>query len=369
MAPRDVGAAASRHSGAPTSQPGPALTRREWLRSLPAVALAPGAVGVLGEHAARVRRDQPEPVRLRGIHSVTLAVRDVARSVEFYQGLFGCPVQARQGSNVLLRVAEGPRFLALEEAREGPPRISRFGLAVVDFDPERVVRALESNGVTRAPAPGDSPGPMQVAVRDRDGTPEVLLADPHGMSVQLQAPADCGGGGPLGSVCAAAEPAAAPGSLRLTGISHLTNNAGDPERSVSFYRQVFGLEIQAYQAAAPLLGVGTGGREFLMFIGGTVGRSEEEALRRPGAVHHACLSVTEFSVAGVRAALEENGVQARDGAGPGPLRHWISLRMPDRGGAPGGTPELYFSDPDGLSIQLQDTSYCGGGGYLGDDCG
>ena len=30
--------------------------------------------------------------------------------------------------------------------------------------------------------------------------------------------------------------------------------------------------------------------------------------------------------------------------------------------------ELYFTDPDGLAIQLQDTKYCGGGGYLGDVC-
>jgi hypothetical protein len=28
----------------------------------------------------------------------------------------------------------------------------------------------------------------------------------------------------------------------------------------------------------------------------------------------------------------------------------------------------YFTDPDGLAIQLQDVSYCGGGGYLGNTC-
>src|SRR5262249_35093829 len=46
----------------------------------------------------------------------------------------------------------------------------------------------------------------------------------------------------------------------------------------------------------------------------------------------------------------------------------VSMRMENRGGAPGGTPELYFTDPDGLLMQLQDTSYCGGGGFLGDTC-
>ena len=39
-------------------------------------------------------------------------------------------------------------------------------------------------------------------------------------------------------------------------------------------------------------------------------------------------------------------------------------------GYPGSEPyyPLYFSDPDGILIQLQDTTYCGGGGFLGDTC-
>jgi hypothetical protein len=42
------------------------------------------------------------------------------------------------------------------------------------------------------------------------------------------------------------------------------------------------------------------------------------------------------------------------------------MRMPNRGGAPGGTPELYFTDPDGIRLQIQDMRYSGGSGYLGD---
>jgi uncharacterized protein (TIGR00369 family) len=38
------------------------------------------------------------------------------------------------------------------------------------------------------------------------------------------------------------------------------------------------------------------------------------------------------------------------------------------GGAKEGTPELYFTDPDGLLVQLQDVKYCGGSGVLGDQC-
>ena len=50
------------------------------------------------------------------------------------------------------------------------------------------------------------------------------------------------------------------------------------------------------------------------------------------------------------------------------MRYYVSMRGENRGGAPNGTPELYFTDPDGLLGQLQDVKYCGGGGYLGDAC-
>ena len=52
-----------------------------------------------------------------------------------------------------------------------------------------------------------------------------------------------------------------------------------------------------------------------------------------------------------------------------PLVWYISQRMENRGGARGtGTPELYFTDPDNIAIQIQDVKYCGGGGFLGDVC-
>jgi len=46
----------------------------------------------------------------------------------------------------------------------------------------------------------------------------------------------------------------------------------------------------------------------------------------------------------------------------------VTMRMPDRGGASTGTPELYFTDPDGILLQLQDVRYCGGAGYYGEIC-
>jgi len=68
--------------------------------------------------------------------------------------------------------------------------------------------------------------------------------------------------------------------------------------------------------------------------------------------------------------IESYGIKPRGNpqVPPGPRVHYISLRMENRGGAKEGTPELYFTDPDGLLMQLQDTSYCGGSGVLGNTC-
>ena len=69
-------------------------------------------------------------------------------------------------------------------------------------------------------------------------------------------------------------------------------------------------------------------------------------------------------------ALESFGLKPRESptVPVGPMRYYVSMRGENRGGAPNGTPELYFTDPDGILGQLQDVKYCGGGGYLGDAC-
>ena len=82
------------------------------------------------------------------------------------------------------------------------------------------------------------------------------------------------------------------------------------------------------------------------------------------------MSLDGFNPEQVLKTLETHGVTPRgDSAGPaGPMKSYVTMRMENRGGAPGGTPELYFTDPDGLLMQLQDSSYCGGSGFLGNVC-
>ena len=188
------------------------------------------------------------------------------------------------------------------------------------------------------------------------------MGDPDGLSVQIQDTRYCGGGGELGEICyAKAEPAPTKGLLQIENLSHFTLFVSDVTRSQAFYQDIFALPMQGHQGATPMLG--TGDRSFLTIAGSG---------NRPAEINHLCFRMKDFNQARVLKALADYGITARGDAAPGaptaPLKSYVSMRMPNRGGAPNGTAELYFTDPDGILIQLQDMSYCGGGGLMGETC-
>jgi catechol 2,3-dioxygenase-like lactoylglutathione lyase family enzyme len=182
---------------------------------------------------------------------------------------------------------------------------------------------------------------------------------------QLAGTDHCGGAGALGAVCEGFESSSAVGMFKLLDLSHFTNFVVNSARANEFCTRIFGLGFQAYQGpTSPIVGVGDG-KQFLMYVEG----GEAAASTPPGRVDHVCLSIENFDVEAVISKLENCGISARENANiTPPLVHWTSMRMPNRGGVEGGTPEVYFSDPDGIRVQLQHASYCGGGGYFGDDC-
>ena len=187
------------------------LTRREWLQSLPLV------VATAGAHA----QVSAMPLRVRGLHQVTLAVSDVERSLEFYQAVFGMPVQARHEKKVLLRIGEGPHFLALTEAGPGPPRIDHFGMAIEDFDADRIVSMLIEHGLSESTGPeGLSGSPLRVRVSTRGTTTEIHMIDPNGLVLELMDPRYCGGDGRIGDECGIAEGLSSSGSIAVQGLSH-----------------------------------------------------------------------------------------------------------------------------------------------------
>ena len=62
------------------------ISRRDLLLSIPALALAPRLSGQAAKPA----------ITVKGLNYFVLSVSDMKRSIDFYQGLFGMPIQARQ---------------------------------------------------------------------------------------------------------------------------------------------------------------------------------------------------------------------------------------------------------------------------------
>lgn len=341
------------------SQSGVNQLRRSLLTALPLAALAPVSLA-----------QQPAPVEVRKLHSFTIRVSDLARSLDFYQDIFGAAVLARGADRVSLRIGPGPRCFILQQMAAGEaPGFSHIGLSVADFDIPRIQDRLAAFGVSPGQAPAVGTDPLAMAMQSwtqqQGETRHLFFSDAEGVRYQLIPTDYCGGGGSFGSDCAAAQPANQEGLMQLVDINHFTTFLANRDRANDFFTRAFGKQFQAYQGpGSPVIGVGDG-KQFLMYVGG----NQPGRPANPGRIDHVSFAVEDFSVDAILQRLTDYGLRARPEPGDEqPLMHWVSLRMPNRGGAEGGTPEVYFSDPDGIRIQVQDPSYCGGGGYLGDSC-
>jgi catechol 2,3-dioxygenase-like lactoylglutathione lyase family enzyme len=343
----------------------PAIGRRRFLMSIPALALAPRAIA----------QQSTGQLKVLGLNHVTLTVSDLKRSLDFYQGLFGLPIQARQGTSlVVLRLGSGPQSLMLSAAgANARPSINHLCLAVENFSVDRVLNVLAQHGIQKS----ETVGPMRSHVRLRgpenggakEGTPELMFGDPDGLPVQLQDQRYAGGAGAFGELCPPLEPSPTRGVMALKGWSHCTISESESGRSNAFYRELFGMTYRSYQGPAPTLAVGPT-VEFLMMTGGGASRGTEPASPRRASINHCCVNMENFNSDRVLKLLDGYGIKARESqTGPvPPMRSYVSMRMENRGGAKEGTPELYFTDPDGLLIQIQDVAYCGGAGVLGNIC-
>ena len=138
-------------------------------------------------------------------------------------------------------------------------------------------------------------------------------------------------------------------TIPVSTLNHVTLSVADVPRSVEFYQGLFGMPMLTSQGAdpeldaatSPSLAIGTGPQALGFFDGGS---------QASPSIHHFCLGVERFDVDQTPTTLADHGVEGR-------------VRTRD-----GGVSEVMFSDPDNLSVQIQDVSYCGGAGTLGNLC-
>jgi catechol 2,3-dioxygenase-like lactoylglutathione lyase family enzyme len=131
---------------------------------------------------------------------------------------------------------------------------------------------------------------------------------------------------------AAAEPAI--GVVRQ--LNHATLFVRSVERSRTFYQDLFGMPVLTRQESGVNLSTGTGFLGLYPADQGVAGR-----------VDHVCFGLERFDAEAARRKLVDRGIDAA-----------IRVR--------GDTKELYFADPDGIRVQLQDVRYRGGVGPMGD---
>ncbi|HEV8317047.1 MAG TPA: VOC family protein [Vicinamibacterales bacterium] len=334
------------------------VTRRELLVSVAAALVA-----------APTRAQTPKPpITLLGLNHVSLAVSNVQRSQEFYQRLFGMPLVHRQGSVPVLRIGSGPQFIALYNAGSAVPGIGHVCFAVEDFNPDRLMQTLAVHGVAKT-VPGTAPETAWVRMRGekaggaREGTPELYFNDPDGLTCQLQAATYCGGAGVNGELCTMNErPASQPFPTRA--LNHVTVAVSDEHRSLRFYQRIFGMPVQARQGAGVLLAAGAH-PDFIAV--------SQAAPNRKPQVDHFCVTVDDFDPDRIMKTLAGLGVKERTSStSTSPMTSWVRWRQVNANGggagAPNGTPEVYFRDPDNIGGQIQDARYCGGSGLYGQVC-
>jgi glyoxylase I family protein len=119
-------------------------------------------------------------------------------------------------------------------------------------------------------------------------------------------------------------------------LNHVTMMVPDVARSQKFYQELFGMPVLTPQPPGVNLRAGSS------FLG-----LYPTATGEQGRIDHFCLGLDNFDAEAVQKKLAARGLDAS-----------IRLR--------GDTRELYFDDPDGIRVQLQDVRYRGGVGPLGD---
>jgi catechol 2,3-dioxygenase-like lactoylglutathione lyase family enzyme len=126
--------------------------------------------------------------------------------------------------------------------------------------------------------------------------------------------------------------------LKAAALNHASLIVSDLDRSVAFYQRTFGLAVKSTQQGGVNLALGDA------FLG--IYQGGANAMPH---INHFCFGIRDFDAALAVAALEAQGLRAES-------------RERD------GVTQVYTADPDGLRIQLQDVSFCGGTGALGNVC-
>ena len=343
---------------------GGTMTRRDLLVAGFAAAVVRPATARGGPLAGAVPASLPAgasaaesalPIRVSTLNHVSFGCADLRATVAWYERVLAIPRHAFQdygGGQTVLRVAQDPpAYMALSQrspqSLQAPPaRRPHFCWGIEDFNVHRIFEGL-----------AEMPALARSVLREGTTINGVNFDGPDGAPLQFNPIIACGGLGFLGEVCdESAEAVRRPGDpppIPVRTLNHIKYYVSDLSSALAWYQRLTDMPVVAWQEPIggrrtegyegrplPVLRVGSGPQHLALVEG-----DGPEAFRM-----HVGLGVEGFDPDAVMDRLAEHGVTS-----------YLRLRE-------GVTKEILVDAPDGVRLQLQDVSYCGGGGVLGNEC-
>lgn len=114
------------------------LSRRELVQGLSLLAAAGGAAPV---------RAQQTPFVAAGIDHISIQVTDLARSIAFYQDIFGLRILNQDEDNAIVRMGTTQVIVSLH-AKAPTGIVDHFAIAIEDFDRDAVTASLAEHGLS-----------------------------------------------------------------------------------------------------------------------------------------------------------------------------------------------------------------------------
>jgi len=139
-----------------------ALTRRELVQGLTALAAAGGAVTAEAQA-------QGSPMQGAKIDHVSIQVTDLPRAIAFYQTMFGFTTLSEDKPNEIVRLGAGGKVLVSLHHKSPTGIVDHFAIGVEKFNRDAVTQALKARGVN----PEDN---LDAGFH---------IKDPEGMNVQI----------------------------------------------------------------------------------------------------------------------------------------------------------------------------------------
>jgi predicted enzyme related to lactoylglutathione lyase len=118
-------------------------------------------------------------IKARGLRHINLNVKDVGRSLKFYQEAFGLEVDFWEGKRMVFIHSPGVNeTITLCQAKEGEPvgggGVSHFGFSIPKNSLDEMVRQIENAG-----------GKVQSRGEHAPGVPYAYFTDPDGYVIEL----------------------------------------------------------------------------------------------------------------------------------------------------------------------------------------